>query len=220
MLNFNNRKQMFKFFRKKNDLVWRNERTYYYKDGVLYQAEMRKIVDSNDLNLTRYEYFKKYGVEVCEYSIELDFFTDWDTTFYTSIDDFLTDGMEEIISEDCLDDIIKSLKVAFKKKFEDFPFDGTLYRCKSYDFSENQCFRTVAMIKKKLIDEERDLLNDPNALILEIEVLDGNEATTKRQFITFTNFLNEYVPGAGIKVIDSGEKYHEGDCIENYFDLM
>lgn len=220
MLNFNNRKQMFKFFRKKNDLVWRNERTYYYKDGVLYQAEMRKIVDSNDLNLTRYEYFKKYGVEVCEYSIELDFFTDWDTTFYTSIDDFLTDGMEEIISEDCLDDIIKSLKVAFKKKFEDFPFDGTLYRCKSYDFSENQCFRTVAMVKKKLIDEERDLLNDPNALILEIEVLDGNEATAKRQFITFTNFLNEYVPGAGIKVIDSCEKYHEGDCIENYFDLM
>lgn len=212
---------MFNFFKKKRkDLVCRNEQAYYYKDGVLYQAEMQEYVDSNDLNLTRYEYFKKYGVDVCEYSLEFDDFVDWQITYYKNIDEFLTDGMEEVISQDSLDDIIKSLKVAFKKKFEDFPLNETLYRCKSYDFSENQCFRTVAMVKKKLIDEQKDLLNDPNALILEIEILDGSEATTKRQFITFTNFLNEYIAGAGVKVFDSGEKYYEGDSIEDYFDLM
>lgn len=212
---------MFNFFKKKRkDLVCRNEQAYYYKDGVLYQAEMQEYVDSNDLNLTRYEYFKKYGVDVCEYSLEFDDFVDWQITYYKNIDEFLTDGMEEIIGFENLNDIITNLKVAFKKKFEDFPFDGTLYRCKSYDFSENQCFQTVAMVKKKLIDEQKDLLNDPNALILEIEILDGSEATTKRQFITFTNFLNEYIAGAGVKVFDSGEKYYEGDSIEDYFDLM
>lgn len=211
---------MLNFFRKKNDLVWRNECAYYYKDGVLYRVESEMYVDDNDLNLTRYEYFKKYGVGVCKYSLEFDDFVDWEITYYKTIDEFLVDGMEEIIDFDYLNDIITNLKVAFKKKFEDFPFDGTLYRSKSYDFSENQCFQTVAMVKKKLIDEQKDLLNDPNALILEIEVLDGSDATTKRQFITFTNFLNEYIAGAGVKVVDSGEQYYGGDSIEDYFDLM
>ena len=206
---------MFKFFRKKkNDLVCRYEQTYYYKDGVLYKAEMQENVDSNDLNLTRYEFFKKYGVGVCKYSLEFDDFTDWQITYYETIDEFLVDGMKEVISEDYLNDIIKSLKVAFKKKFEDFPLDDTLYTKKYLDMydTDGACFEPIAAVVKKLINKKAENITD--AYILEILVIDGLNAEAKRMFITFSDFLQEYENECNVAVLESNDYENS---IEDYF---
>lgn len=208
---------MFNFFKKKkNNSVWhwRNECTYYYKDGVLYRVENEMYVDDNDRNLTRYEFFKKYGAGVCEYSLEVDDFAPWQIIYYETIDEFLTDGMEEVISEDHLNEVIQSLKVAFKKKFEDFPLDDTIYTKKYLDMydTDGACFEPIATVVKKLINKKAE--NITEAYILEILVIDGLNAEAKRMFITFDDFLQEYENECNVAVLESNDYENS---IEDYF---
>ena len=162
----------------------------------------------------RYEFFKKYGAGVCEYSLEVDDFAPWQIIYYETIDEFLTDGMEEVISEDHLNEVIQSLKVAFKKKFEDFPLDDTIYTKKYLDMydTDGACFEPIATVVKKLINKKAE--NITEAYILEILVIDGLNAEAKRMFITFDDFLQEYENECNVAVLESNDYENS---IEDYF---
>jgi hypothetical protein len=89
----------------------------------------------------------------------------------------------------------------FKKQFDDFKLDGTLYRANFR--SENKSFSAVVKPKRKLVDSKESKLAD--SLILEIEVLDGKSAETKREFIPFYKFVEDYTQECEIEVVESSD---------------
>jgi hypothetical protein len=120
------------------------------------------------------------------------------------------------LSEKEMEDAISDLKLAFKKKFDDFRIDGSLYSTK-FLRDETQCFPPIVRPKRKLINENcKDVTS---SLILEIEVLDGKSAQTRNEFITFYDFLEKYSLGHNIKVLVDGEASNV-EKIEEYFDFV
>ena len=103
------------------------------------------------------------------------------------------------ISAEYLDIAVKEREDVFRKQFKDFKLDGTLYRAKYR--TDKQVFRSIVKPKRKLVDDFED--TTANSLILEIEVLDGKSAETKRKFITFYQFLDNYIPECEIEVVES-----------------
>ena len=205
---------MFKF---KNEKTWLEKTAYYNINGGIYRAEMRDNVDDKDRELSYKELSNIYGVWVCKYSLEYSDMADWNETHYCSLDEFFTlfniNESNEIDEKD-LENAIKNLYEDFKKKFDEFELNDTLYTCNIHTaYNDKCCFQQIAKVKKKLIDESQT--NIARSLILEIEVLDGESATTKREFVKFYNFVEDYIPGCNIKVVDSNDNNY---TIDSYFE--
>ena len=199
---------------------WHKVTAHYNVNGNIYRFEMSEWVDSKDKALTKYEFFNKYGVDVCAYDFEEGCFSYWRASYYDSIDDFMCQNKVEKLIEVNDEDVkkaIRNLESEIKKKFDEFPLDGTLYsRIGVPDY--NECFNPVVKVKKKLIDSTTN--DGSRYLILEVEELDGLSATTKYKFIPFIRFIKEYKPGHNMKVVASVETPQGFDpgVFESYFD--
>ena len=160
--------------------------SHYIIDGELYKFVLNAFVYDKDLeSMSNIELFDKYGLSVCKYKIEYeDFRNYWVSEYYDSIR-YLPYDMSKAteVKDEDLDSSIEKIKMDFKKQFDDFKLDGSLYRANFR--SENKSFSAVVKPKRKLVDSKESKLAD--SLILEIEVLDGKSAETKREFIPFYN---------------------------------
>ena len=126
----------------------------------------------------------------------------WISEYYDSIS-YLPYDMSKAteVKDEDLDSAIEKIKMDFKKQFDDFKLDGTLYRANFR--SKNKSFNAVVKPKRKLVDSKESKLED--SLILEIEVLDGKSAKTKREFIPFCKFVEDYTPECEIEVVESSD---------------
>ena len=179
--------------------AWCEIKKYYIYNGELYQVTVESNEDDNNLSLM--ELFDKYNnIGVCTYGIETDDFDEWDSTFCDTIDElpFAINNAREV-SEENLDRTIELVKIAFRNKFEDFQLDGTLYS-QTYCTCE-QCFPPIVKPIRKLVSGHHTG-NANLSLILEVEILDGQSATTRREFIPFIRFVKAYAPGHSLKVIE------------------
>lgn len=183
---------------------------YYSINGVIYQFAMRKLVSRDEAKYTRNLFFNKYGVCVRKYDIEYNEFAEWDSIYYKTLDEIDMTNAHEVRERD-LDKAIEDMKAEFKKKFDDFDLNETLYTYneKYYD----NAFPTVVKVRKKLINNRAD--NITRQLLLEVEMLDGKMGSTKREFITFHDFLTDYDEGCPVKVLDSNGDYE--NSIDDYF---
>lgn len=201
-------------FRNKPERKWIDLRAYYKINGEIYRTRLEDEVDVDDLNLSRDELFNKYGVWVCKYSIEYRNFTEWNEINYKSLDEFFEDicAKDPVeINEDELEEYCNNVDEEFKMKFNDFKLDDTLYTCNF--FTDGCCLKEIVKVKKKLINESVNNVRD--ALILEIEILDGKSAVSKREFMKFYDFINEFKIGCNVKVIDSID---DNFSIDSYFE--
>ena len=189
-------------FGKKSEKELTDLKAYYKINGEFYQTRLEGKVDVNDLNLSLDELFNKYGVWVCKYSIEYGDFAEWNEIFYESLNEFFKyicakDPVE--INEDELKEYCNNVDEELKMKFNDFKLDDTLYTC---NFFVDGCYlQEIVKVKKKLINESVSNVRD--ALILEVERLDGKSAVTKREFMKFHDFIRDFKIGCNVKVIDS-----------------
>ena len=178
--------------------------SHYIIDGELYKFVLNAFVYDKDRNsMTNMELFDKYGLSVCKYKIEYeDFRNYWVSEYYDSIS-YLPYDMSKAteVKDEDLNSAIEKIKMDFKKQFDDFKLDGTLYRANFR--SENKSFSAVVKPKRKLVDSKESKLAD--SLILEIEVLDGKSAETKREFIPFYKFVEDYTPECEIEVVESSD---------------
>ena len=178
--------------------------SHYIIDGELYKFALNAFVDEKDRDsLSNMELFDKYGLSVCKYKIEYENFSDcWISGYYGSIR-YLPYDMSKAteVKDEDLDSAIEKIKMNFKKQFDDFKLDGTLYRANFK--SENKSFSAVVKPKRKLVDSKESKLSD--SLILEIEVLDGKSAETKREFIPFYKFVEDYTSECEIEVVESSD---------------
>ena len=178
--------------------------SHYIIDGELYKFVLNAFVYDKDRNsMTNMELFDKYGLSVCKYKIEYeDFRNYWVSEYYDSIS-YLPYDMSKAteVKDEDLNSAIEKIKMDFKKQFDDFKLDGTLYRANFR--SENKSFNAVVKPKRKLVDSKESKLAD--SLILEIEVLDGKSAETKREFIPFYKFVEDYTPECGIEIVESSD---------------
>ena len=159
----------------------------------------------------------KYGFYVSKYNLKFSLISE-DGVHYDTLNDVpydMTNAKE--LSEEELEDAINNLKLAFKKKFDDFRLDGSLYSTNFFMRDDSQCFPAIARPKRKLINE--DCKNVIYSLILEIEVLDGKSALTQNVFITFYDFIENYKLGHNMKVLVDGEASNV-EKIEEYFDFV
>lgn len=196
---------------KKN--VWCEIKKYYACNGELYQVTVDSNKDDNNLSLM--ELFDKYdNIVVCAYDIETDSFEEWNSIYCKTIDElpFAINNAREVSKEN-LDRTIEFVKIVFRNKFEDFQLDGTLYS-QGYCTCE-QCFPPIVKPIRKLVSRHHTG-NDNLSLILEIEILDGQSATTRREFIPFIRFIKVYAPGHSLKVIESKNTYIQN--VDGYFD--
>ena len=208
-------------------------KAYYIIDGNLYRFCLGAHIQEEDLNgsLSSIELFQKYGNDglfVNKYDI-----TNIGSISYKDAEKINRDGMyseysvreyyksfdelpfdmskaREIYTKD-LYNAINEIKMNFEKQFKEFQLDGTLYRAKHNRF--DNAFKAIVKPKRKLVDENETKLS--SSLILEVEVLDGIVAETKREFMTFQNFIENHVPECNIKVVDSNDI--QDFQIENYF---
>lgn len=208
-------------FIRRNKKVYCDVLAYYIIDSELYQLSMRTHLTEDESKLPPVEIFKKYGCYLSEYSFMHDTFAEWAATYYESFDSLPYDmsKMQEVNVND-LEKAIKKVKSEFEKKFNEFPLDGTLYTSTQKNgvyygdgMSFPQCFRSIVRPKKKLINEGEDDI--VRKMFLEIEVLDGLHSETKKEFISFCRFVEQYTPGCDVKVIDSND--HTKNKIEDYF---
>jgi hypothetical protein len=178
--------------------------SHYIIDGELYKFVLNAFVYEKDRDLlSKMEIFDKYGVSVCKYKIEYeDFRNYWVSEYYDSIK-YLPYDMSKAteVKDEDLDSAIEKIKMDFKKQFDDFKLDGTLYRANFR--SEKKSFSAVVKPKRKLVDSKESKLAD--SLILEIEVLDGKSAETKREFIPFYKFVEDYTQECEIEVVESSD---------------
>lgn len=198
-------------FSKKSKEVFVRAKSYYKCDGELYLFELNEYIDKKDSNLSNTELFNKYGVAVCRYSLEYSCFADWKEDYYSSLDDALVGNKYEKVKPEDLEGAIEQLKADFKKKFEDFELDGTVYTCK-YKKPDGQCFCQIVKPKAKLIDTKNT--NDTLSLILEVEMLDGIDAQIKYIFMPFYEFVNNYTAGSNVKILTSLDNIN---IVEDYF---
>ena len=198
-------------FTKKQE--WRSVVEYYKIDDKLYRFHRGKYIGKGDNELTPTEFFNAYGLDVCEFDIKDGEFANWNGTYYFSLndDDFPYDmSKAELVDKDDLEDAISQLESDFQKKFNDFELNNTLY---TYNKYYDNVFPPIVKVRKKLINNKGEDIT--RQLLLEIEILDGREGVTKREFITFYDFLNDYGEGCQIKVIDSNGEYE--DSIDDFF---
>ena len=206
-------------------------KAYYIIDGNLYRFYLGTYIQEEDLNgsLSSIELFQKYGNDgfiVNKYDISnISSISDAEKInrdgmyseysvceHYNSFDKLPFDMSKarEIYTTD-LYSAINEIKMNFEKQFKEFPLDGTLYRAKHNRF--DNAFKAIVKPKRKLVDENETKLS--SSLILEVEVLDGIVAETRREFMTFHNFIENHVPECNIKVVDSNDI--KDFKIENYF---
>ena len=206
-------------------------KAYYIIDGNLYRFYLGTYIQEEDLNgsLSSIELFQKYGnggFIVNKYDISnISSISDAEKInrdgmyseysvceHYNSFDKLPFDMSKarEIYTTD-LYSAINEIKMNFEKQFKEFPLDGTLYRAKHNRF--DNAFKAIVKPKRKLVDENETKLS--SSLILEVEVLDGIVAETRREFMTFHNFIENHVPECNIKVVDSNDI--KDFKIENYF---
>lgn len=201
-------------FGKKSEKEWIDLKAYYKINEEIYRTRLEGNADVNDLNLSRDELFNKYGVWVCKFSIEYREFAEWNEIYYESLDEFFKyicekDPVE--INEDELEEYCNNVDEEFKMKFNDFKLDDTLYTC---NFFVDGCYlKEIVKVRKKLINES--VSNIRNALILEVEILDGKSADTKREFMKFYDFIRDFKIGCNVKVIDSID---DNFSIDSYFE--
>lgn len=212
-------------FLSKNNKIYRDVVAYYIIDGDLYQLSMRNYFTEADSKLPAAEVFKKYGCHLSKYNFIYDEFAEWASTYYESFNDLPYDMSKAgEVNEKDLAKAVKKVKVAFEKKFNDFPLDGTLYTSTlevGYEDAD-QCFQPIVKPLRKLVNEREDDIS--RRLILEVEMLDGNSSETKCVFIPFCRFVEQYAPGCAVKVIESNHP-NDSYCdysyvdIEDYFNL-
>ena len=198
-------------------------KAYYIIDGNLYRFCLGAHIQEEDLNgsLSSIELFQKYGNDglfVNKYDIKNigsisykdaekinrdGMYSEYsEREYYKSFDELPFDMSKarEIYTKD-LYDAIYEIKMNFEKQFKEFPLDGTLYRAKHNRF--DNAFKAIVKPKRKLVDSKESKLS--NSLILEIEVLDGKSAETKREFIPFYQFVDYYTPECEIEVVESND---------------
>lgn len=193
---------------------------YFIIGDDLYRFELRDFVSVSDHKLPTTELMNKYGFYVSKYELKCTFTILSEGIHYDTLNDVpydMTNAKE--LSEEELEDAINNLKLAFKKKFDDFRIDGSLYSATNNFFmrDETLCFPPIARPKRKLINEGHK--NVVYSLILEIEVLDGKSAQTRNEFITFYDFIENYKLGHNMKVLVDGEASNV-EKIEEYFDFV
>ena len=214
-------------FLSKNKKIYCDVLVYYIIDGDLYQLSMRRYLPEADSKLPATEIFNKYGCNLSKYNFIYDEFAEWSSTYYESFDDLPYDMTKAgEVKEKDLVKAVKKVKVAFEKKFKDFPLDGTLYTSTlelGVDFNDgDRCFQPIVKPLRKLVNESED--NIARRLILEVEMLDGKSSETKCEFIPFCRFVDRYAPGCAVKVIESNHpndsycEYRDVD-IEDYFNF-
>lgn len=204
-------------FSKKKENEYIITSRYFIIGDDLYRFEVSDFMPDSDCNLPTTELLNKYGFYVSKYDLKFSLMPE-NACYYKTLNDVhydMTNAKE--LSEKELEDFVSNLKLAFKKKFDDFRLDGSLYSAKFFMRDETQCFPTIVRPKRKLINEGyKDVVY---SLILEIEVLDGKSAQTRNEFITFYDFLETYKLGHNIKVLVDGEASNV-EKIEEYFDFI
>lgn len=205
-------------FSKKENYEFIITSRYFVIGDDLYKFEVREFMSDSDCNLPTTELLNKYGFYVSRYELKFSTISDEYAMYYDSLNKVPYDmSNAKELNEDELGDAINNLKLAFKKKFDDFRLDGSLYSANFFTRDESQCFPTIVRPKRKLIDEGwHDVTS---SLILEIEVLDGISAQTRNAFISFYNFLENYKLGHNMKVLVNGEASNV-EKIEDYFDFV
>lgn len=204
---------MLSFLKSKTKYEYVEKFAYFTNGKKIYRVSLEEFIDKKDLQLSRDELFNKYGFYVSEYSLDSGIFEDWKSIrTYENLKDYLGEDMKEINSTE-LQFAIKNIKSDFQKKFDELQLDGTLYTYNVYALYETSCFQKIAKVKRKLINKER---NDDYRLFLEIEILDGKSAETKREFIPFVEFISDYRTGCDLEIVDSGDKWITK--VEEYFD--
>lgn len=197
-------------FSKKSKEVYVRAKSYYKCDGELYLFELNEYIDKNDSNLSNAELFNKYGVAVSRYSLIHSCFADWAADYYSSFDEAIAgNAIYELVKPDDLEVAIQNIENDFKKKFEDFELDGTVYTRK---LLLDRCFCPIVKPKAKLVDTKG--YNSTLSLILEVEVLDGKDAQVKYEFMPFYEFVNNYTAGSNIKILESLDNIN---IVEDYF---
>ena len=204
-------------FSKKKENEYIITSRYFIIGDDLYRFEVSDFMPDSDCNLPTTELLNKYGFYVSKYDLKFSLMPE-NACYYKTLNDVhydMTNAKE--LSEEELEDAIDNLKLAFKKKFDDFRIDGSLYSGRFFMRYENQCFPPIARPKRKLINEGyKDVVY---SLILEIEVLDGKSAQTRNEFITFYDFIENYKLGHNMKVLVDGEASNV-EKIEEYFDFV
>lgn len=200
-------------FSKKENYEYIITSRYFIIGDDLYKFEVSDFMPDSDCNLPTTELLNKYGFYVSKYDHMPE-----NVGYYKTLNDVPYDMTNAIeLSEKESEDFVSNLKLAFKKKFDDFRLDGSLYSARFCMRDETQCFPTIVRPKRKLINEEyKDVVY---SLILEVEVLDGKSAQTRNEFITFYDFLETYQLGHNIKVLVDGEASNV-EKIEEYFDFV
>lgn len=205
------------FFSKKKENEYIITSRYFIIGDDLYRFEVSDFMPDSDCNLPTKELLNKYGFYVSKYDIKFSLIPE-NACYYKTLNDVHFDmSNAKELSEKEMEDAISNLKLAFKKKFDDFRIDGSLYSANFFMRDESQCFPTIARPKRKLINEGyKDVVY---SLILEIEVLDGISAQTRNAFITFYDFIENYKLGHNMKVLVDGEASNV-EKIEDYFDFV
>jgi hypothetical protein len=192
-------------------------RRHFLHENSLYRVEFIGEITEGDLLLPIDELVDKFGGTVSEYDGWRNCFVYLDDCTVSDLQVFFDDESKVDVAD--LDEAIKKINDDCKKKFDDFKLAGSLY---SEVYGEidwnNQCFYKIAKPKKKLIDEKCESYYA--RFILEIEVLDGKSATTRREFIYFCDFIERYELGHSIKVVDSDIPYPGCEFkTEDYFEF-
>ena len=124
-------------FSKKENYEYIITSRYFIIGDDLYRFEVGDFMPNSDCNLPTKELLNKYGFYVSKYNLKFSLISE-DAVHYDTLNDVpydMTNAKE--LSEKELEDAIDNLKLAFKKKFDDFKLDGTLYTdTDTYSFSE------------------------------------------------------------------------------------
>lgn len=197
--------------------TWVCALAYYIIDGELYKFSRGIIIQEKDEKLSDKELFNKYGVQVSKYRLDDEDFEDWNSKEYDSLEEVPFDmSKAQDVTDYGLEWAIEYIENAFRNKFYDFCLDNTLYSSVEEDMYEEQCFPVILKPKAKLIYNSAKKVTE--SLILEVEVLDGNNANTRRGFIHFYKFITSYKPGCSVEVAESTCPYTFK--IENYFECV
>lgn len=184
---------------------------YFFHNDTIYQAKMEEEIDIEEFRLSPKDLLNTYGFEVSIYDMEYSDFNVCNVFPYNTLEEFFNEsGVSEknVIREEDLYLAIDKIEKNFEMKFDEIKADDTLYTINfDNNYDDRKSFNTIAKVKNKLINEKTS--NIFRSKILEIEVLDGISATTKREFITFYDFINKFTPGCNIKVLEGN--------IEDYF---
>lgn len=187
-----------------SNVIWKY---YIYNDDLYKLKILTRYMPDDYKNLQVKDLLNKYnGGFLYIFDYEYNDFKNCDLKLFNF------DEAKEINNDD-LDNAIEQVKSKLKKKFEDFCLNNTLYSCNFC--SLYQCFPTIVKPIRKLIYE--NIEKNCWSLILEIEVLDGRNSTTKHEFIPFSRFIKEYSQGHKLKIIDSSPYYNFK--VDDYFDF-